>query len=73
MSDAPLPDVALKDLAIGQAGMGDIEAAKETASRITDGILQRWAWTRILNAQFYQLQDLRGAKETILSLSDSRF
>ncbi len=72
MSDAPLSDVALKDLAIGQAGMGDIEAAKQAASRITDGILQRWAWTQILYAQFYQLRDLRGDKETILSLSDSR-
>jgi hypothetical protein len=71
MPDAPLSDVALKDLAISQTETGDIEAAKQTASRITDGPLQRSAWMQILYAQFYQLHDLKGVKETIISLPNN--
>ena len=71
MPDAPFSDVDLKDLAISQTETGDIEAAKQTASRITDGTLQRGAWMQILYAQFYQLQDLKGVKETIISLPNN--
>jgi len=69
----PLPDSDeyLGGLAVEQAHRGDIDAAKHTASRITNPKDQRFAWMGILYAQFYGLKDLRATKETVLSLPDS--
>ena len=51
---------------------GDIESAKATASQITDFNYRRQAWMGILYKQFIELDDLRGVKVTVLSLTDSR-
>lgn len=73
MSNPPRQsDQTLKDLAIEQTRAGDIETAKVTASQITNHECQRQACMTILYQQFYELNDLRGVKETVLSLSDSR-
>lgn len=61
--------------------MGRIEAAKETASQITDPHFQRWAWMGILYAQFFTSmgqelktkdtpEDLRAVKDTLDLLPD---
>src|SRR5262249_2370714 len=82
MSEQPSHDEALRDLAISQARSGQIEAARQTAFQITDRNLQRWAWLRILYAQFFTsgltgakttLEELRPVKETIALLSDHSF
>ena len=65
-------DDALKDLAERQTIAGDIEAAKATASQITYFNYRRQVWMGILYKQFNELNDLRGVKETVLSLTDSR-
>ena len=62
----------LKALVIKQTQAGDIEAAKLTASRITDWNYLREAWMGILHTQFSVLNDHQGAKETVLSLTDHR-
>src|SRR5262245_53415256 len=69
----PEPDEDLGGLAVEQAHRGDIDAAKKTASRITNPKDQRFAWMGILYAQFYGLKDLRATKETVLSLPNSDF
>ena len=71
MPDTPLSDVALKDLTISQVESGDIETAKQTASKITDSTLGREAWLKILYTLCDKFQDLKAVKETILSLPSS--
>ena len=66
----PQSDVALKDLVVEQTRAGNMEAARQTASRITDPMLQRQAWLQILYTQRNNL-GLQSVKETILSLPDS--
>ncbi len=66
----PQSDVALKDLVVEQTRAGNMEAARQTASRIIDSMLQRQAWLQILYTQRNNL-GLQSVKETILSLPDS--
>ena len=67
----PQSDVALKDLVVEYTRAGNIGAAKRTAFRITDFMLQRQAWLQILYSQRDRLNDLQGVKQTILSLPES--
>jgi hypothetical protein len=72
MADSiPQSDEALTDLVAQQVNAGNIEAAKVTASQINSYEYRRQAWLTILYNQFNELNDLRGVKETILSLPDS--
>jgi len=68
---APQSDKDLYHLALQQVHNGDINAARNTAAQITDAAHQRATWMGILYAQFYELKDLLGTKETVLSLSDT--
>ena len=67
----PQSDKDLYHLALQQVHNGDINAARNTAAQITDPAHQRSTWMGILYAQFYELKDLLGTKETVLSLSDT--
>src|SRR5262245_18424178 len=83
MSEQPSHDEELRDLAISHARMRRIEAARETASQITDHQFQRSAWMGILYSQFFDstdlteakvrdsLGDLAAVKETLSLLSDA--
>jgi hypothetical protein len=68
----PQSTEALVDLVIQQTQAGDIDAAKRTASQITDWNYLRRVWMSILYKQFFDLNDLQGVKETVLSLTDHR-
>jgi hypothetical protein len=68
----PQSTEALVDLVIQQTQAGDIDAAKRTASQITDWNYLRRVWMSILYRQFFALNDLHGVKETVLSLTDHR-
>ena len=82
MSEQASRDESLGNLAIRQARNGQIEAARQTASQITDRSWQRRAWMGILYAQFFismdledvrvkeTLEELRAVKETLSIISD---